>query len=158
MEFAELKIMYENLAKKHNLPSFDEMNSIFEIGRIEINSGNLIKDVRKFAIEKISHYVRLIEIMLNPSQASPMFLMLLREINSKDKKIIEEVFSALIELEISSYYLDIESTESKEVESIKKIYSVWLSHKKNLTYLVEILERNSKLSNNQKGKSKDYFN
>jgi hypothetical protein len=87
-----------------------------------------------------------------------MFLMLLREINSKDKKIIEEVFSAFIELEISSYYLDIESTESKEVESIKKIYSVWLSHKKNLTYLVEILERNSKLSNNQKGKSKDYFN
>ena len=117
-----------------------------------------MRDARKFAIDKISHYVRLIEIMLNPSQASPMFLMLLKEITSKDKKVIEEVFLAFIGLEISSYYLDIESTESTEAELIKQIYSVWVAQKKNLVYLVGILERNSKFNGVQKVKSKDYFN
>lgn len=157
MELIELKKIYENFEKKHNLPSFDEMNSSFEIGRIEIDSGNLLRDVRKFATEKIAHYVRLIEIMLNPSQASPMFLLLLREITAKDKKIIEEVFSVFIELEISSYYLDVNSSESKEAEIIKKIYSMWSAQKSNIESIIGILERNSKTNAKPNGKSRDYF-
>ncbi len=158
MEFIELKKIYGDFEKKYNLPSFDEMNSIFEIGKIDVNSGNLLRDIRKFAIEKIAHYVRLIEIMLNPSQASPMFLMLLKEITSKDKKIIEEVFSVFIELEISSYYLDITSSETKEVDILKKVYSVWSAQKSNLEYMIGILEKNSKTNTKPNGKSRDYFN
>ncbi len=158
MELIELKKIYGDLEKKHNLPSFDDMNLSFDIGKIDINSGNLLRDVRKFAIEKIAHYVRLIEIMLNPSQASPMFLLLLREITTKDKKIIEEVFSVFIELEISSYYLDINSSENKESDIIKKIYAVWSAQKNNLESIIGILERNSKNNVVANSKAKNYFN
>ncbi len=158
MELIELKKIYGNFEKKYNLPSFDNMNLSFEIGRIEIDSGNLLRDVRKFATEKIAHYVRLIEIMLNPSQASPMFLLLLREITAKDKKIIEEVFSVFIDLEISSYYLDVNSSESKEAEIINKIYSVWFTQKSNIESIIGILERNSKSNVNTNNKAKNYFN
>lgn len=158
MEFEDLKNNYELLRKKHNLPVFEDMNSIFEIGRIERDSGYLLRDIRKIAIEKISHYVRLIEIMLNPSQASPMFLILLKEVTSKDRKIIEEVLSAFIELEIASYYLDITSKEAVEAELVNKIFTLWIAQKDNLNHLIGILERNSKINNKPNGKSKDYFN
>src|SRR3989338_11527315 len=107
MEVDELKIAYANLQRKYEIPSFDELNAIFDIGKIERDSGNLLRDVRRVMVEKVAHYLRLMELMFNPSQASPVFLILLKEVTPADKQILDKVFSAFIEIELASYKLDV---------------------------------------------------
>ncbi|MGV8142777.1 MAG: hypothetical protein ACP5NS_04045 [Candidatus Pacearchaeota archaeon] len=158
MDLVELKTEYEKMRKLHDLPTFEEMNSIFDIGKIERDSGHILRDIRKVCSEKISHYLRLLELMLNPSQASPMFLVLLKEITQADKKVMDSVFTHFIELEINSYKLDIIYSSENEAAFIKKVYAVWKEHTPQIAHLVEILDRNWKSVNKQSSKSRDYFN
>ena len=109
-------------------------------------------------VEKIAHYLRLMELMFNPSQASPIFLILLKEINSSDKQVLDKVFSAFIEIEIASYLLDVGSSEVEEVSSIKKIYGVWNDNRESLLNLLGILERNWKNASVKNHKAREYFN
>ena len=47
-ELDKLKKEYEKLRKKHNLPSFNELNKDFSIERVcEIETDFLLKEVRK---------------------------------------------------------------------------------------------------------------
>ncbi len=158
MELSDLKIEYDKLRKLHSLPSFDEMNSTFDIGKLERDSGNILRDIRKICSDKISHYLRLLELMLNPSQASPMFLILLKEINSNDKKVMESIFTSFIELEIDAYKLDLKYSAENESALVNKIFSVWNKSYSDLSHLIAILERNWKGVNKQVSKSRDYFN
>ncbi len=158
MEIDELRKAYNVLQRKYNLPGFDELNAIFDIGKIERDSGNLLRDVRRTLIEKIAHYLRLMELMLNPSQASPIFLILLKEITSSDKQVLDKVFSAFIEIELASYKFDVEYSEADEVEFIKKINIIWNDNKSELIKLLSIFERNWKNSSSKNNKTREYFN
>lgn len=158
MEIDELKNVYSLLQKKYGLPGFEDLNANFDIGKIERNSGNLLREVRRAMVEKVAHYLRLMELMLNPSQASPIFLILLKEINSSDRQVLDKVFSAFIEIEVESYKLDVEYSEADEVIFIKKIYSIWKDNKSDLINLLNILERNWKNKSSKNNKAREYFN
>ncbi len=118
MKIAELKNDYNLLQKKHNLPGFEEMNSAFEIGKIKKDSGLLLRDIRRMIVDKFAYYLKLIETMVNPSQAPPMFMMLLKEVTVEDRKIIDLVFSSFMEIELMSYKLDV-------ISIIKRLYDGW---------------------------------
>ena len=154
MEIEELKKKFEYF-KKYSLPPFDDLNREFDIGKIESYSGNLIRDIRRMMMEKIVHYIRLGELMLNPSQASPVFLVLLRDINSEDKKSIDNIFKNFVKLEIDSYKADSEYDEKTEAILIKEIYSIWNNTKPSIMNIVNLMERN--WGNNQTKKEKGYF-
>ncbi|MEK6847135.1 MAG: hypothetical protein AABY16_03140 [Nanoarchaeota archaeon] len=158
MEIEELKSAYVGLQKKHALPVFDDLNSVFDIGKIERDSGNLLRDVRRAMVEKVAHYLRLMELMLNPSQASPIFLILLKEVTSADKQVLDKVFSSFIEIELYSYKLDVGSSDNDEADFIKKIYGVWNENRDSLLKLLNILERNWKNGSVKNHRTRDYFN
>src|SRR3989344_7722171 len=158
MEVDELKIAYANLQRKYEIPSFDELNAIFDIGKIERDSGNLLRDVRRVMVEKVAHYLRLMEIIINPSQASPTFLLLLKEITSADKKVLDSVFSSFMEIELSSYKLDVVSNDKDETEFILKIFGVWNEKLQDLLKLLGMLERNWKQAPILKKDTRNYFN
>ncbi|MBS3082247.1 hypothetical protein J4416_04975 [Candidatus Pacearchaeota archaeon] len=158
MKFIELKNNYNLLQKKHSLPEFDEMNSAFEIGKIKKDSGVLLKDIRRIIVDKFAYYLKLIETMVNPSQAPPMFMMLLKDITPEDKKIIDSVFSSFMEVELISYKLDVVSNDNNEVEFILKAFGVWNEKRSELLKILDVLERNWKNAANSKKSSRDYFN
>ena len=63
----ELKDQYSELQKKHNLPSFDEMNKDFYIEKLaELESDLLMREIRKFISDRLYNYLRFIENLLNP--------------------------------------------------------------------------------------------
>ena len=67
----EFKKKYAKLEKKHNLPSFNQMNRDFQIEKLaEVETDYLIREIRKFSGEKFFNYFRFIESLLNPSNAS----------------------------------------------------------------------------------------
>ena len=156
MELDDLKKKFDVLHKKYQLPSFDELNREFDVGKIELDSGNLVRDIRRGMMEKVVHYIRLAELMVNPSQASPIFLVMLKEINTEDRKAIDAVLKNFVELEINSYKADLGGEEKAEAEFIKHVYSTWTKTKPTLLQLIKVLERNWG-SNNTK-KEKGYFN
>lgn len=155
MELAELKKNYEVLRKKHSLPDFDVINNDFDIGKIDVDSGNLIKDVRRMIMEKVVHYIRLAELMFNPSQASPVFMIMLKEVTSEDKKTIDLVLKSLVDLELKSYKLDLEYSEKTEADFIKEVNNVWNKNRALMLRLLNILYRNWNAINSKK--EKGYF-
>ena len=158
MEIDELRNAYAVLQKNYNLPSFDELNAMFDIGKIERDSGNLLRDVRRAMVEKVAHYLRLMELMINPSQASPIFLILLKEITSVDRQVLDKVFSAFIEIELGSYKLDVGSSDSDETDFIRKVYEIWTSNRDELIKLISILDRNWKNNSVKNHRTREYFN
>jgi hypothetical protein len=156
MEFEELKKKYKILKKKYGLPGFDEILLDFDIGKLDQESGNLLRDLRGITMEKIVHYVRLLELMVNPSQTTPVFMIFLKEITPADKEVMNRVFKNFVGLELESFKLDVESNEKKEAEYLKNLFKVWLKTREDLKKLVALMERN--WNTNQKSKdSKNYF-
>ncbi len=158
MKLSEFIEIYAKIQKKYSLPEFEEMNSSFDIGRIKRDSGNLVRDIRRGMVDKIIYYLKLIEVMINPSSASPIFLMLLKEITSEDKKVIDSVLSSFVGLEIAAHKLDISSTEKEEADLVLNIFGVWNEKKPELLRLMQILERNWKQTSVIKKNNRDYFN
>ncbi|MEK6908838.1 MAG: hypothetical protein AABX23_02180 [Nanoarchaeota archaeon] len=159
MKLEDFRQKYLLLQKKYDLPAFDEMNSAFDIGRIRRDSGNLLRDIRRTMVEKFVYYLKLVEVMINPSQASPILLMLLKEISSDDRKIIDSVLNSFVEIEIASHVLDVHSTENDESKLITKIFDVWNKKKDEVLSIIKILEKNLKRKTPSPNKiSRDYFN
>lgn len=158
MKLEDFKKIYDELKKKYSLPSFEDMNSNFDIGKIKRDSGNLIRDIRRMMVEKIVYYIRLVEVMVNPSQASPIMLMLLKEINSEDRKTIDSVLNSFVELEIEAHKLDVISKDVEEAKLVSKIYSTWDKKREEVLSLIKILERNLGKKPQIQAKKGNYFN
>jgi hypothetical protein len=142
MELKEFKSQYGSLASKYGLPDFKELNENFEIDRIERDVDFLLREIRKAMMDKIVSYIRLVEMMLNPSQAPPMFMMFVKNISEGDKKVMEAVYQSFIELELRSLKLEIDYVEESEAKAIKHIIDVWHGIKPDLRSLIGIMEKN----------------
>jgi hypothetical protein len=155
MDLEGLKNEYKKLEKKHKLPGFKDVNDLFEIDRIERETDNLIRDVRKAMMDKVVNYIRFLEMIIYPVQAPPMFSFLVKEINSDERKNVEKVYASFIELELLSLKLEVEYSEKKEAEVVKKIFSTWSEAKNDLLSVFSLMEKNWKTAANKKEKS--YF-
>tara|TARA_Y100000310_G_C20525952_1_gene736033 strand:+ start:370 stop:855 length:486 start_codon:yes stop_codon:yes gene_type:complete len=119
----ELKQKYIELKQKYYLPEFSNMNEIFDIEEIDVETDFLLRRIRRVVSERISGYLRFIEVILNPSNA-PMFIFkLIKKINEQDKKTLTELYETLGSFELEIVKLDLEYNEAKEAEFIKKIYN-----------------------------------
>ncbi len=155
MDLEKLKSQYKKLQEKYNLPEFKEINDAFEIDRIERETDRLLREIRKTMLEKIVGYIRLIELIISPAQASPVFMILVKEVSSNDKLILDNVIKEFAILELNSFKLDIESTEDEEAKEIKNIITAWEKTKEDLKSIIKMMERNWK-STNQK-RDRNYF-
>jgi len=150
----KLKQEYIKFKEKYNLPDFSEMNKVFDIEEIDIETDFLLRRVRRIVSEKISGLLRFIEFILNPSN-SPIFIFkLIKKINEEDKKQLSEIYETLGGFELEIVRLDLDYNESKEAEFIKKAHNLLndeLSKK-----LLNIIE---KMSNNgeEKKERSSYF-
>ena len=82
----EFKKEYAKLEKKHDLPSFDQMNKDFHIEKLaEVETDYLIREIRRFSGEKFFNYFRFIESLLNPSNASMFTFSIVKTLGQKEK-------------------------------------------------------------------------
>jgi hypothetical protein len=155
MDLKELKSQYKSLQKKHNLLSFRELNECFEIDRIDRDTDNLLRDVRKIMMDKIISYKRFVEMMINPANAPPMFTLFIKEINEGEKEMLEKVYKNLTELELASFESEIEYDEKTEAKLIGEIFKEWGKIKPDLKDIVTMMRRN--WNSAAKKKDKGYF-
>lgn len=152
----ELKKEYASLEKKYKLPDFEAMNKEFQIERAnEHETDFLLREVRKIVAEKIFGYLRMVEALLNPSNAQMFVFSMVKAMGTKERKSLEEVYKELAKGEVEVIKLDLEYSEKDEAEFIKKSFSTWNKTKKEILQVVEAVEKNWK--NKSEGKTRGYF-
>ena len=151
----ELKKKYSILMNKYNLPGFKELDEEFDILKIDSNSETLLREVRKLMILKFSAVLNFIELILNPTNGSMFHMFLVKGINNFDKKIMDNLFERLGEIELNSFKLDINYSEESEAEFIKSKFEIWQEIKPELTKILDSLQDNWNKTAYKKEKS--YF-
>ena len=125
MELENLKKNYEKIAKNHKLPSFSELNADFEIEKLERESDNLLRSVRKIMMEKIVNSMGFLDMLINPVNAPRMYLPYIQTMTNGDRKDLDSVYSSLGDLIIHSLDLEVDSTNENEAKLIKEIFVKW---------------------------------
>ena len=63
----ELKLEFEKYKKKHNLPDFTDLNRVFDIEEIDIDTEFFLRKIRRLISDRVAGYLRFIEMILNES-------------------------------------------------------------------------------------------
>ncbi|MEM4625342.1 MAG: hypothetical protein QXJ28_01050 [Candidatus Pacearchaeota archaeon] len=151
----DLKDLYIKLQKKYQLPSYEELNEYFEISKSEFDRDTLIRDIRKSITSKIFSAITFVELLLNPSNASMFYMFLVKGIGPSEKEILNKVFNKLGEIQIESFYLELDYNEEKEAEFVKNTFVEWKSIIFDLTKVIDVLKLNWKKDGMKKSRS--YF-
>jgi len=141
----KLKQEYVKFKEKYNLPEFSEMNRVFDIEEIEVETDFLLRKIRRIVSDRISGYLRFIEVILNPSNAPIFIFKLIKKINEEDKKQLSDVYGILGGCELEVVKLDLNYNEVKEAEFIKKMYNLLNNElSRNLLNVIEKMGNNNK--------------
>ena len=137
----KLKEDYSKIQKKHNLPSFNELNRDFKIEKLaDIETDFLIREIRSQIGEGLENFLRFVEAILNPVNV-PMFLFpVIKSLDEKEKEKLNEFYKKLSKLEIKGIKL-INYSEEKEIELLKESFELWQEIKKDFTILIENIEK-----------------
>lgn len=125
MELADLKKSYNDYEKKYKLPGFNELNEQFEIEKIDKESSILMRVIRKVMMDKIVNSLGFLDMLVNPINAPRIYMPFIKSINEKDNQAIEKFYSAFGDLSLECLSLELDYSEKKEAEMIKKIYEEW---------------------------------
>lgn len=151
-----LETEYEALAKKYDLPTFEEILEDFDIEKIcEKETSFLAREIRRIINEKISAYIHLFETLINP-QGPPMFVFkILKNMSTEEKTSLQEFYKVLSKFQIQIMKLDTIYSEQAEIKYIKESFQMWQEQKQKIFKLFESFETN--FENGDEAKSKTYF-
>jgi len=153
---SELKEQYEVFRKKYDLPMFSELNTLFEIEEIDVNTEFLLRKIRKVVYEKLVNYTRFIEVILNPANASLFFFKLIKKLDSDDLEELSKIYDSLGKFEIEIVKLDLDYNEKTEAEFIKKAFQIFNEElRKKLLSVINKISNNS--DNFKKKNNGSYF-
>jgi hypothetical protein len=150
----KFKKNYLEIQKKHELPSFGDLNKDFHIEKLaEAESDLLISEVRRMVGDKMVNYMRFIENLLNPVNVPMFILSIVKALNTEDKKKLSDMYKDLMKMEIVFIELDLEFSEEKESEFIKDSYKSWQGIKKDLLEILNNVKvgKDTKIESNNKG-------
>ena len=146
----DLKKTYEVLKQKYNLPEFYELNKFFDIEEVEVESDFLLRKIRRVIAERISSYSRFADFVLNPSNAPMFFFKLLKKLDDSDKEMLGNIYELLGKIEIEMISLDLDYSEVKEADFIKRVSKLF-----NEEIRVKFLGVMDKMSNGEKQQKKE---
>jgi hypothetical protein len=139
----KLKEAYLILLNKYNLPAYEKLNEDFQIEKAaEYETEFVLKEIREIITNKFLNYLRFIESILNPSN-SPMFMFaVVKTLGAEEKEKLTELYKKIAKIEVDLIELDLEYSERKEAEAIKKYYEMWQNIKKDFMVIVEVIKKN----------------
>lgn len=155
-ELKKLKENYKKIQEVHHLPDFDKLNSEFAIEKAaEIETDFLIREVARIMGEKFSNYLRLVELILNPSNSQMFIFSLIKTMGEEEKNKFSEIYKELARIELDLIELDVDFSEKKEAEFINNSYKIWINIKKDLLWIIEKIKSN--WNNKHESNDKGYF-
>src|SRR3989338_5154417 len=154
MEYADVKKKYGSLAMKHSLPDFKDLSEQFELEKIDVDSDCFARIIRKTMMDKIVNSLSFLDMLLNPVNAPRIYLTFIKGMSIEDRKIIEKIYDLFGSLSLSCLALELDYSEKKEAEMIKKIYKEWEGIRKDF---IELMNNIAKPKSSIAKKEKSYF-
>jgi len=154
MDLVDLKKEYRGFSKKYELPSVEDLNDNFEVDKIDKESDTLLRVFRKVMMEKIISSLGFVEMFFNPMNAPRMYLNYIKSMSAEDKKSIEKIHSVFSEVSLAALGREVDYSEEKEAELIKKIFESWNSVKSDFR---KILKNMKNPVENSTNKNRSYF-
>lgn len=135
----ELKQKYEVFRKKYKTPEFLELNELFDIEEVDVDTDFLLRKIRRLIAERIAGYLRFVEVILNPSNAPMFFFKLVKKLDLEDRRILGEIYEKLGSVEVDVVGLDLKYDEKKEAEFIMRMHNLFGELSDNLSGIVKRL-------------------
>ncbi len=152
-----LELSYKKLEAKYKLPDFEILTQDFDIEKIiDKEPIFLIREIRRVINDKITSYLQLFEVLINPT-SPPMFIFkILKNTKREEKEKIQNFYDILSKTQIKVMQLDSVYIEDKEVEFINETFSTWQKMKHEIYSLFEHFETN--FENNERVENSSYLN
>ncbi len=126
---------YEEVAKKHKLPKFEELDAEFHISSIE-DAKFILTEVRHMMLDKTQGCADFLGELLQP-ETSLVNLYESRILGEHEKKEAYEIFRILMKWGRSALEVDIESTDAAESAYIVGLFHDWKAMKPGLIKVIK---------------------
>ncbi|MCC7574214.1 hypothetical protein KO361_01340 [Candidatus Woesearchaeota archaeon] len=149
-----MKKQYEEIRKKHDLPSYEELNKDFEIYSIS-KEDDIIREILKKMSNTIDFYINMLEDIIQPDSR----FYTLKESNIVDKNLrieVNKTYNKLMFLNRTNIELHLDYEEEKATQLIKNLFVEWQTIKKELIPVVKTLKE-SWLKNAEIKPERGYF-
>ncbi len=146
----KVKKEYNEIAKKHNLPSWEQLDKEYELGYVgpvaEISFP--LRFVRRRINDRFAAVAGFLQGLLHPNTGSLINIQESKFFSDADRKIILNLLKEFMQLERTSFALDLTWNEKEEAEFIKNAHKKWLESKKQLEIFAEKLRTGWKEESN----------
>ena len=123
---------FEEIIAKHGLPSFEELDKEFEIGTVEMPCAFLSRAIRMKIIERIDSYAKFLDEFLYHPDNSYATMYELKAFTEADREKLFDLFGKLMLVDRINMELNLELSEEKDIEFIKRVFHSWAEMKKDL--------------------------
>ena len=127
----EIEQGYNKLRKKYKLPKFNEIDSEFEISKLE-SARFLIKNILRRIEEKLEFYIEVIGNLVHPDASSLSTMYEVRYFSDDEKNDVYMLFKKLMKANRSIIELILVSDEKKQTDFLKGFLNEWQDMKKEL--------------------------
>lgn len=130
----DVKELYSEIrGKNKDLPSFEELDSEFEISTVEERFP--LRNIRRKIAEKVEYYSKIIEELLQPdTNLIPMYEC--RVFREDEKEDIYDVLKKLMFILRSSSEVALKSDEKEDVKFISDAFKGWTNLKPDLSKII----------------------
>jgi hypothetical protein len=148
---------YAALKEQYGLPDFTALAEGFDIEkRAEKDSSFLAREIRRAIAEKLSAYLQLFEMLINPTSPPLFVFSILKNVKDEHRIEIRAMYKKLAELQVVIMRLDTVYSEKEEVEFIKKAFSQWQELKGKVLDIVDLFD--GSFENGDGTRTRDYLN
>ena len=129
---------YNDLVAKFGLPSFNKLNSEFEISSIEKHDF-LLRNVRRKMHEKLEFFSKAVESIIHPSGESIVSSYESDFFSDEEKNSLASLHKKLLIFERRSSLLEIGSSDENEVIFINDLFNEWDNIKSSINGVINKL-------------------
>ncbi len=132
-----VKSKYEDLRKRHSLPTFDEFNAEFEIAKADPDL-NLAKELRRAVSHRLHAHAETFELVLSPNPNSLHSMVETKIFEKQELEPFYDLYKRLMYHTHRALLAGLQSEED-EMDFVKAVWQEWPSLKKQITRYVERL-------------------
>ncbi len=136
MEEIDIKNEYQKLAKKYNLPDYDELDLDFEISTIE-KKKFLLREIRRKILDKIDGIKEILESVIQPDANSFSSIYESRIFDDEGINMVYTIYKTVMILNRTATIVNLRADEKEEAEYIKNTFIEWQKLKPNLINYLE---------------------
>jgi hypothetical protein len=143
LDLEKLKENYKEIQNLYNFPDFEEINKDFFIERIaQFNTEILIREISRYVLEKLVSYMRLIELIFQPTNAPMYIFSIIKCLDANGKEELLRIYDDFVKIELDYFEIDTNYDEKEDAEFLKRTFKIWNKNKKKLSKIFSFIKKN----------------